>query len=146
VAAQMSNEFLTIRAWHRSIVGGTEMILRRTSALEHLELFNGYMHERHIDVYAKQHGVLNGVNYHVVSSFDEIDFVRIGNVLCTSVNQTFNDMLADYDNVDELALVEGLSGYYFANGESFKGLEIQPQNLQRFNTIKDWAIEYYDEV
>ena len=144
--AQTSNKFLTVRAWHRSIVGGTDMILRHTSALEHLELFNGYMHERHIDVYAKNQGAFDNINYRIVNTFNGIDFVRIGNVFCTSANQTFNDMLADYENIDELALVEGLSGYYFSNGESFDGLVISSKNLKKFNAIKDWAIEYYDEV
>ena len=55
-------------------------------------------------------------------------------------------MLGDYENIDELALVEGLSGYYFSNGESFDGLYIAPENMERFNRIKDWAAEYYDEV
>ena len=145
MTTQTSNEFLTLRAWHRSIVGGKDMILRRTSALEHLQFFNGYMHERHIDVYSRQRGEFSNINYYVVDTFDGIDFVRLGNVLCTSANQTFNDMLADYDNIDELALVEGLSGYYFSNGESFNGLIIKPENIERFNSIKNWAIEYYDE-
>ena len=143
---QTSNNFLTTRAWHRSIVGGKDMILRHTSALEHLELFNGYMHERHIDVYAKQQGIFDNINYYLVNTFDGIDFVRIGSVLCTSASQTFNDMFANYDNIDKLALVEGLSGYYFSNGDSFDGLEINPENLNKFNSIKEWAIEYYDEV
>ena len=142
---QTSNEFLTVRAWHRAIIGGKDMILRRTSALEHLQLFNGYMHEKYIDVYSKQRGEYENINYHVVDSFDGIDYVLIGNVLCTSVDQTINDMLAD-DSRDELALVEGLSGYYFSNGESFDGLNINFQNMNRFNAIKDWAIEYYNEA
>jgi len=141
-----SNEFLTMRAWHRAIVGGRDMILRRTSALEHLQLFNGYMRERKIDVYAKQRGEYENINYNVVDTFDGIDFVRFGNVLCTSPNQTFNDMFDDYDNIDELSLIEGLSGYYFSNGESFDGLYIKPENMELFNSVKDWAAEYYDEV
>ena len=142
---QTSNEFLTVRAWHRAVVGDSDMILRCTSALEHLQLFNGYMHEKYIDVYSKQRGEYENINYHVVDSFDGIDYVLIGNVLCTSVDQTINDMLAD-DSRDELALVEGLSGYYFSNGESFDGLNINFQNMNRFNAIKDWAIEYYNEA
>ena len=143
--AQTSNEFLTIRAWHRAVVGNRDMILRRTSALEHLQLFNGYMRGKRIDVYTKYRGDHENINYHVVSSYDGIDYVAIGNVLCTSINQTINDMLADHDS-DELALVEGLSGFYFSNNESFDGLYIKPENMDRFNTIKDWAVEYYDEV
>ena len=86
------------------------------------------------------------INYFVVNSFDGIDFIRFDDVLCTSANQTFNDMFEDYENIDELSLIEGLSGYYFSHGESFNGLFIKPQNMERFNTVKNWAIEYYNEV
>jgi hypothetical protein len=138
------NEFLTSRAWHRAVVGGQDVILRRTSALEHLELFGGYVREKTIDVYAKRPGPFENVNYHIVDTFDGIDTVRFDNVLCTSVNQTVNDMLSDSD-IDEQSLIEGLAGYYFTHGESFDGLSIRPENMARFNSIKDWAIEYYDE-
>ena len=140
-----SNEFLTNRAWHRAVIGGKNLILRHTSALEHLEFFLGYMNEKKIDVYARQRGPFENVNYHIVDSFDGIDTVRVGNVLCTSPSQTFNDMLADFDNIDEQSLIEGLAGYYYSHGGSFDGLSITPENIDRFNSIKDWAIEYYNE-
>ena len=41
-----SDEFLTNRAWHRAVLSGEDVILRHTSALEHLELFLGYMREK----------------------------------------------------------------------------------------------------
>ena len=139
-----SNHYLTNRAWHRAVLGGEDVILRHTSALEHLELFFGYMNEKTIDVYARRPGQYENVNYHIVDSFDGIDTIRIGSVLCTSVSQTFNDMLADFDNIDEQALVEGLSCYYYSHGESFDGLIIKPENMELFNSVKDWAIEYYN--
>ena len=140
-----SDEFLTIRDWHRAVVGGMNMILRHTSAFEHLQLFSGYIREKKIDVYANQHGEYENINYHIVESFDGIDFVRFGNVLCTTVNQTVNDMLDDFDNIDEQSLVEGLSRFFYTNNKSFDGLKIRPENIELFNSIKDWAIEYYDE-
>jgi hypothetical protein len=42
------NDFLTARAWHRACIneiGEQDVILRHTSALEHLELFSGYIYE-----------------------------------------------------------------------------------------------------
>jgi len=140
------NEFLTARDWHEAVVGGKDLILRHTSALEHLQLFGGYIHEKMIDVYAKQSGPFNNINYHVVDTFNGIDSIRFGNVLCTSINQTLNDMLDDFDNIDEQSLIEGLSRYYYTHSKSFNGLFINPENLVRFNSIKDWAIEYYDEI
>ena len=140
------NDFLTVRAWHRAVVGGKDMILRHTSALEHLGLFCGYMREKTIDVYAMQLGQYENINYCIVETFDGIDIVRYGDVLCTSINQTFNDMFDDFDNIDEQSLIEGLSNYYYTNGESFDALNIKPENMELFNSRKDWAIEYYDEV
>ena len=142
----LSNEFLTNRAWHRAVVGDADLILRHTSALEHHQLFCGYMNEKKIDVYAKERGEYDNIHYHIVDTFDGIDVVQFGNVLCTSINQTVNDMLEDFDNIDEQSLVEGLSGYYYKNGKSFDGLVIKPENMETFNSIKDWAIEYYDEI
>jgi len=140
------NDFLTVRDWHNAVIGDKDMILRRTSALEYLELFNGYMKEKTIDVYARRRGEYENINYHIVDSFNGIDYVNFGDVLCTSANQTFNDMFSDFDNIDEQSLVEGLSGYYYRNNMSFDGLSIKPENMDVFNRIKDWAIEYYDEV
>jgi hypothetical protein len=146
MSSLLSDAYLTNRAWHRAVVGGKDMILRRASALEHLELFGGYMREKTIDVYARRQEPFENVRYCVVDTFDGIDFVRFGNVLCTSASQTFNDMFADFDNVDEQSLVEGLSRYYYSNGESFEGLSIRPEHEELFNSVKDWAVEYYDEV
>jgi len=145
MAESTRNDFLTTRAWHRAIIGGTGMILRNTSALEFLELFGGYMREKSIDVYAKQRGSYENINYCIINSFERIDYVKFGDVLCASVNQTINDMLSDYDNIDEQSLIEGLSRYYYTHRNSFDGLKIEPENMKCFNSIKDWAVEYYNE-
>ena len=141
-----SSGFLTIKAWHQSLVGGQDMILRRTSALEYLQLFGGYVHENKIDVYARHCGEYESINYHVIDSFDEIDYMILDGVLCATPNQTFNEMLADYDSIDEQALIEALASYYFSHDESFEGLVIAPENQARFDEIRDWAVEYYDEI
>ena len=65
--------------------------------------------------------------------------------LVTFFYYTINEMLEDYNNIDEQSLIEGLSRYYYTHGESFNGLYIKPENMERFNMIKDWAIEYYSE-
>lgn len=138
-----SDEYISNRAWLRDIINGDELILCGVSALEYLQLFVGYVNEKNIDVYATKRGIYDNVNYHIVDTFDGIDFVRYGNLLCTSLNQTINDMLEDYNNTDELALTEALSNYYYSNGESFDSLRIKPENVNRFETIKNSAIEYY---
>ena len=142
--------FLTNFEWFQDVVGGENVILRHTSALECLGLFLGYFNQSEIDVYALEQGAYENINYHVVDTFDGIDVVRKGNVMYTSVSQTFNDMLSKYGtpeeiDIDEQSLVEGLSSYYFANNESFAGLHILPENLPYFNQLKEWAVEYYDD-
>ena len=140
-----SGSFVGNRTWFSEVVGGKDVVLRNTSALECLELFVGYLNEGHIDVYAKEQGEYENINYCIVDSFDNLDIVNIWDIQCTSVNQTFNDMLRDFDNIDEQSLVEALSTYYFRNDDSFSGLEIAPENQHVFDLIKDWAIEYHSE-
>jgi len=94
-------------------------------------------------VYAQNEGQFDNIEYHIVNSFDDIEYLNFDGVLCTTVNQTINDMLSDYDNIDELAFLEALSNYYFANNESFDNLKIKPNKLSIFNRIKQIAINYY---
>lgn len=80
----------------------------------------------------------------MVDNFDGIDYVHYGDVLCSTVNQAINDMLSD-ENSDEVILAEALSDHYHLNGKSFVGLNIRPENMQRFEEMKEWAMEYYYE-
>ena len=138
-------DYISNRAWFTNVINGENVILRRVSALEYLQLFVGYMREKEIDVYAKAKGIYDNINYHIVDTFDGIDYIRHGDVLCSSFNQAINDIFDDFDNADEQALVEALSRYYYKHNESFDGLHIKPENIGHFESVKDWAIEYYDE-
>jgi len=133
------------KLWLQAVAGDRDWVLCRTSALECLELFVGYLNEKQIDVYAKEPGEYENVNYRIVDSFDNLGITNFRNVRCTSVNQTINDMLSDFDNIDEQPLIEALATYYYLHNDSFDGLEIAPENQAVFNSIKDWAIEYYNE-
>lgn len=115
------------------------------SALECLELFNGYMNESKIQVYAKVKGQFSNIEYNVVDSFDGIDYFVSDGVMCTTLNQTIDDILANYDNIDELAFLESLSNYYFSNNNSFDNLMINPKNIGLFNQLKEKAITYYTQ-
>lgn len=141
---KVSDEFISNRAWFREVVGDKQLILRGTSALEFLELFNGYVGEEVIYVYSLSKGSYENIEYSVVDCFEKIDYVRIENVLCSSLNQTVNDMLSDSSS-DEQALCEALSNYYYANNESFDGLYINTVNQERFDKLKESAISYYKE-
>lgn len=139
-----SDQYLTNYEWFADVLNDESVILCYQSALECLELFAGYVGEMEMDVYAKEKGIYENINYRIVDNFNDIETVKVGNLLCTSVDQTINDMLHDFDEIDEQALIEGLSCYYFINGESFKGLKVLSENMGIFNRIKDWAVEYYD--
>lgn len=140
-----STRYLSNVDWLQDVVQGTDLILCGVSALEYLELFNGYVNESKIQVYAQNEGQFDNIEYHIVNSFDDIEYLNFDGVLYTTVNQTINDMLSDYDNIDELAFLEALSNYYFANNESFDNLKIKPENRDVFNQVKQMAIEYYCE-
>lgn len=142
--SKISEDYATYRAWFRDIIGGKMMILRNVSALEFLQLFVGYDNETDIEVYSYESGKYSNIQYRIVDSFDKIEYALFGDVMCSTINQAVNDMLSDYDNMDELALTEALSNYYFEHGESFDGINIKPENIEAFNHIKERAITYYD--
>jgi len=138
-------DYLTNWAWFNDIIGGKDLVLCHSSALECLQLFTGYVNEKNIDVYAKKQGEYDNINYRIIQNFNGIDIVSIDNLRCTSVNQTVNDMLNDFDNTDEQALLEALCKYYYNHNNSFDGILINPENIKNFNSVKEWAIDYYNE-
>lgn len=103
------------------------------------------MDESKNHVYAKEKGRFSNIEYNVVDSFDGIDYFVLDGVMCTTPNQTINDMLANYDNIDELAFLEALSNYYFSNNNSFDNLVIKSENIGLFNQLKKKAITYYTQ-
>ena len=140
-----SGDFHGNKFWLQTVAEGRDWVLCHTSALEFLELFIGYLNERQIDVYARMPGEYENINYRIVDSFDGLEIVNYSDVKCTSVNQTINDMLNDFDNIDEQSLIEGLATYYYTHNNSFDGLMIEAKNQAVFESIKDWAIDYYNE-
>lgn len=135
-------DFISSRLWFQNVVS-EDVILCGVSALECLEMFTGYVNEKLIEVYAKQIGCYENINYAIVDGYEGIDCIQIGNVRCTTFEQTVNDMLRDFENTDEMALTEALSNYYFSHGESFKGLQIHPENHKTFAYLQQSILEYY---
>ena len=110
-----NTKYISNVEWLQSIVQGQNLILCDVSALEYLELFNGYMDESKIQVYAKSKGEFDNIEYNIVETFNNIEYFNSNGVLCTTINQTINDMLSNYDQIDELAFLEALSNIYFDN-------------------------------
>jgi hypothetical protein len=138
-----SCKYLSHRSWFRAVLAGMDVVLCHTSALECLHMFSGYVHESQIYLYSKVPLPYENVKCYVVDSFDGMEIEEFGILRCTSFNQTVNDMLRDYDLIDDVSLAESLSDYYFSHGESFEGLIVEPQHAERFAFFKDWAMEYY---
>lgn len=138
-----SDEYITNCDWLEAIINGNDLILCRVSALEFLELFSGYWNENKIEVYAKSKGEYENINYYLLDSFDKLDYTKTGNTLCTTISQTFNDMLDKPEQADELALIEALSNYFYSHNNSFDGLSILPENMKYFEYLKPLAIDYY---
>jgi len=137
--------YLSSREWMRDAIRGEDVILRGVSALDYLQLFVGYLDDGNIEVYATSKGSYENIDYRLVDSFDRIEYINDGGVLCSTFNQAVNDLLADFDNADEEALANSLSNYYHSNNRSFAGLYIRPENLEHFEYMREWAVEYYNE-
>jgi hypothetical protein len=140
-----SDNFYTNRAWFRDYVSNEEqpVVLCHTSALECLELFPGYGNEKEIDVFAQTPGKYENVHYHIIDDLSKLETEQFGTLTCTSLNQTINDMLDEYDTMDEQALIEGLAMHYCRQGRSFEGLVVKPEHRERFEIIKQWASEHF---
>ncbi|MCD7741483.1 MAG: hypothetical protein LUI06_04700 [Ruminococcus sp.] len=143
MASMNSDDYITNASWLSANVCGDDKILYGASALEFLGMFTGYLKEKTIEIYSTKPIVQEGIICRQVDSFEGIDYERHGNLLCSTFEQAVNDLLDD-ENLDELALCEGLSDYYFSHGESFEGLNIKAQNREKFDFYKDGAIAYYD--
>lgn len=136
-----SGNYLTNIAWFKDVFKDEDVIFSNVSALEVLGLFVGYVNEDKIYVYAKQKGKYENVQYTVIDELESIDHVIKNGIKCTSISKTFNDMLRDTDDMQ--ALIEGLSNYYHDHHEKWDGLLIDEDNLNKFNHLKNYAVDYY---
>ena len=77
--AKLNNrgDYITSRDWFADVLQGMDVILRGASALEHLQMFNGYLNESEIEVYALADTGYENINHHIVGSFDNIEWVEI---------------------------------------------------------------------
>ena len=123
-------------------VAGKNVILRGVSALEYMGLFVGYVKAGAIEIYAEVDMSSEGFDSRVVENLNQIDYFDDGLVLCSTLNQVVNDMLSEFETMDDVALAESLAYHYEKQG-SFESLNILPQYSSRFEEMKDWAREYY---
>ncbi|WP_298593666.1 hypothetical protein [uncultured Mitsuokella sp.] len=134
----------TYNAYLRRLLKNAPCILAYDTAADYLGLSNGSSYHPYAQIYVQSPLGIEGTKEYIVPSFEAVEYERRGGLLCTTVNQTINDLLrADGDNQ---AIQESLATVYYENGESFDTLRIAPDLMPRFEQYRDWAIEYYDEA
>ena len=126
----------------RNLLADVECVLAFDTATDFLGLTNGgYRSVAQIFVNKKQN--IDGTEQILVPSLETLVCEERNGLLCTTVNQTINDLLEQ--NGDEQIIMESLANYYDAHNESFDGLEVPEHLKARFEKYKTWAVEYYEE-
>lgn len=139
-----SGAYLSYTQWFKNVID-EDIILCGTSSLELQDMFNGSSDEKTIEAYALIKGQYDNINYHIVNSFNDIECCTLHGIKCTTFNQTINDMLSNDSLYDLWAITEALSNYYYSHNETFNDLIITEQNTEKFEAIKQDAINYYNE-
>lgn len=116
-------------------------ILRSESALEYLNLTD--MTFSHI---IKVYSTVNLPFPFIVTkvkNFKDIDYMSVDGVLVTTVSKSIDDMISDKES-DKQILDQAMNNYYYRNNESFDGINVSKNNLEKFEQECKTALEYYD--
>ena len=62
----------------------------------------------------------------------------------TDFNRTLSDALANESILDMQGVTEAVSRYYYANNENLSGISVPPEYQERFDSLIDEAINYYN--
>ena len=134
----------TYNDYLRDLLKDASCILAYDTAADYLGLWSGSMNPLTAKIYVCKPQHIEGTTEYLIPSFEAVEHENRLGLLCTTVNQTINDLLrADGDNQ---VIQESLADVYFSNGESFDSLQIEEELLPRFEKYKIWAMEYYDEA
>lgn len=134
--------FMTAQSYYTFALSEMDAVLSHESALEYRGMVSGN-YSNDIHVYAKKM-MKRPYRSTTVHSFDQIDYETMDGIRITTINQTFNDLLAS-DQTDLQQLDEALNYYYSTHHDSFDGLKISQENLARFEQEKEYAIAYYND-
>lgn len=133
----------TYNDYLRDLLKDAPCILAYDTAADYLGLWSGSTNPHTAKIYVCKPLNIEGTTEYLLPSFDVVEHENHLGLLCTTVNQTINDLLrADGDNQ---VIQESLADVYFSNGESFDSLQIEQDLLPRFEKYKVWAMEYYNE-
>lgn len=134
-----NNRFLTNIDWFKFALKDYDVVYRHISALEVLNLFNGYIHENDIYVYSECEILFENVHTILVEDLKKIDYVNMFDLKCTSINTTFNQMFQyclDNHVLGCQELWESLNTYYYKHDCSFEGLNIDDKYSVAFEDAK----------
>lgn len=141
------SDYVGATSWLKAVSEslGDEIVFALDEALMCNGSFGGRSDEFIIWVYGDDRLTrYNGVT--VIGNYVSPINVREKNGLkFTDFNRTLSDALANESILDMQGTIEALSRYYYSNGESFQGLSVAPEYQDRFDSLANEAIEYYDE-
>ena len=126
----------------RNLLADVECVLAFDTAADFLGLTNGGYRSA-VQIFVNKKQKIDGTEQILVPSLETLVCEERNGLLCTTVNQTINDLLEQ--NGDEQIIMESLANYYDAHNESFDGLEVPEHLKARFEKYKTWAVEYYEE-
>lgn len=138
-------EYIGAKSWLRAVNQsfGEEAIFALDEALMCNGSFGGRSDEFVVWVYGSNRlSEYNGV----VILGDKVDSDSIetdGELFFTDFNRTLCDAISNESVLDMQGITEALSMYYYANGDSFKGLSIPPEYETQFKQLADDAVNYY---
>jgi transcriptional regulator with XRE-family HTH domain len=140
------SDYVGATSWLKAVSEslGDEIVFALDEALMCSGSFGGRSDEFIIWIYGDDRLTrYNGVT--VIGNYVSPINVREKNGLkFTDFNRTLSDALANESILDMQGTIEALSRYYYSNGENFQGLSVAPEYQDRFDSLANEAIEYYD--
>ena len=141
------SDYVGATSWLKAVSEslGDEIVFALDEALMCIGNFGGRSDEFIIWVYGDDRLTrYNGVT--VIGNYvSPINVCEKNGLKFTDFNRTLSDALANESILDMQGTIEALSRYYYSNGESFQGLSVAPEYQDRFDSLANEAIEYYDE-
>ncbi len=141
------SDYVGATSWLKAVSEslGDEIVFALDEALMCSGSFGGRSDEFIIWIYGDDRLTrYNGVT--VIGNYVSPINVREKNGLkFTDFNRTLSDAFANESILDMQGTIEALNRYYYSNGESFQGLSVAPEYQDRFDSLANEAIEYYDE-
>ncbi|MBR5969841.1 MAG: helix-turn-helix domain-containing protein [Lachnospiraceae bacterium] len=139
-------DYIGARSWLKAIRAcfPEEIVFALDDALMCQGSFGGHSDEYVVWVYGDNHATrYNGVvvlgNHISPRCVREEDGLKF-----TDFNRTLSDALANESILDMQGITEALSKYYYSNNESLEGVFVAPEYQERFETLVDEAMDYYN--